>query len=153
MEHQTGFDKIKEVMTCTPVLALPDPSKPFVLETDASNFAVGAVLLQAGSDGMEHPVAFFSRKMLPAETNYPVHDKEILAIASTLKEWQHHLQNARHLVTIRSDHKSLEYFKSPQRLNQRQSRWHYELALYKFVIEYKRGQLNVIADLLSRDPA
>ena len=86
VEHQTAFDKIKEVMTCTLVLALPDPSKPFVLETDASNFAVGAVLLQTGIDGVEHPVAFFSRKMLPAETNYPVHDKEMLAIISALKE-------------------------------------------------------------------
>ena len=90
-EHQSAFEKIKEVMTCTPVLALPDPSKPFVLETDASNFAVGAVLLQAGVDGVEHPVAFFSRKMLPAENNYPVHDKEMLAIVSALKEWQHYL--------------------------------------------------------------
>ena len=130
VDQQTAFDKIKEVMTCTPVLAPPDPSKPFVLETDASHFAVGAVLLQEGPDGVEHPVAFFSRKMLPAETNYPVHNKEMLAIVSALKEWQHHLQNARHLVTICSDHKSLEYFKSPQRLNQRQSRWHYKLALY-----------------------
>lgn len=68
-------------MTCTPVLALPDPSKPFVLETDASNFAVGAVLLQVGVDGVEHPVAFFSRKMLPVKTNYPVcHDLGVVTL-------------------------------------------------------------------------
>ena len=91
VEHQISFDRIKEVLTCNPVLALPDPSKPFVLETDASNFALDAVLLQAGIDGVEHPVAFFYRKMLPAKTNYPVHDKGMLVIFSAVKKWQHHL--------------------------------------------------------------
>ena len=73
------------------MLALPNLDKPFIVETDASNFTVGAVLLQVGDDNLERPVAFFYRKMLPAETNYPVHDKEMLAIISTLKEWLHNL--------------------------------------------------------------
>ena len=80
-------------MVALPVLALPDLDKPFIVDANASDFAIGAVLLQVGDDNLEHPVAFFSRKMLPDETNYPVHNKEMLAIISTLKEWPHYLMN------------------------------------------------------------
>ena len=90
--------------------------------------------------------------MLLAETNYPVYNKEMLAIISTLKEWLHYLMNARYPVAIRSDHKSLEYFKLPQRLSQRQACWHHTLAHYQFKIEYKKGDLNHIANMLSCDP-
>ena len=86
-------------------MALPDPEKPFILKTDASNYVVGAILMQKDSEGVEHPVAFYSRNMLPAETNYLVHNKDMLAIVSLLKELQNHLQNACHTVTISSDHK------------------------------------------------
>ena len=75
----------------------------------------------------------------------------MLAIVKTLKEWQHYLQNARHPITICSEHKSLEFFKSPQRLNQRQARWHHFLSHFDFKIEYKHGNINFIADMLSRD--
>ena len=139
VSEENAFLEIKKIMVALPVLALPDSDKPFIVETDASDFAVRAVLLQVGDDNLEHPVAFFSRKMLPAETNYPVHNKEILAIISTLKEWPHYLMNAHYPVVIRSDHKSLEYFKLPQRLSQRQACWHHTLAHYQFKIEYKKG--------------
>ena len=152
VSEENTFLEIKKIMVALPVLALPNSDKPFIVETNASDFAVGAVLLQVGDDNLEHPVAFFSRKMLPAETNYPVHNKEMLAIISTLKEWPHYLMNACYPVVIRSDHKSLEYFKLPQRLSQRQARWHHTLAHYQFKIEYKKGDLNHIADMLSRDP-
>ena len=126
--EENAFLDIKKIMVASLVLALPNLDKPFIVETDASNFAVGAVLLQVGDDNLEHPVAFFSRKMLPAETNYPVHNKEMLAIISTLKEWPHYLMNACYPIVIRLDHKLLEYFKLPQRLSQRQARciipWH-----------------------------
>ena len=105
-----------------------------------------------GDDNLEHPVAFFSRKMLPDKTNYPVHDKEMLAIISTLKEWPHYLMNTRYPVFIRSDHKLLEYFKLPQRFIQRQACWHCTLAHYQFNIEYKKGDLNHIADMVSCNP-
>ena len=106
--EENAFLEIKKIMVASPVLALPNLDKPFIVETDASNFAVSAVLLQVGDDNLEHPVAFFSRKMLPAETNYPVHDKEMLAIISTLKEWPHYLMNSHYPVVIRLDHKLLE---------------------------------------------
>ena len=85
VSEENAFLEIKIIMVASPVLALPDLNKPFIVESNASDFAVGAVLLQVGDDNLEHPVAFFSRKMLPAETNYPVHNKEMLAIISTLK--------------------------------------------------------------------
>ena len=72
-------------MVALPVLALPNSDKPFIVETNASDFAIGAVLLQVGDDNLEHPVAFFSRKILLSETNYPVHNKEMLALISTLE--------------------------------------------------------------------
>lgn len=87
-------------MVASPVLALPDPTKPFIVKTNTSDFAVGAVLLQVGDNNLKHPVAFFSKKMLPAETNYLIHNKEMLAIISTLKEWPHYLINARYSVVI-----------------------------------------------------
>ena len=102
---------------------------------------------------MERPVCFFSRKMQPAETNYPIYDKELLGIVAALEEWQHYLLYARHQIIIRTDHKALEYHKAPHRMNQRQARWHIELSQYDFKIEYKPGKLNVLPDILSRDPA
>ena len=76
--------------------------------------------------------------MLLAETNYQVHNKEMLAIISTLKEWPHYLIIARYPVVIRLDHKLLEYFKLLQRLSQRQACWHHTLAHYYFKVEYKK---------------
>ena len=86
-DAENAFHTIKEMFISTPVLLMPDPSKEFFLETDASNFAVGAVLLQLGGDELLHPVAYFSQKHLPSEKNYPVHDKELLSILKALKHW------------------------------------------------------------------
>ena len=90
--------------------------------------------------------------MTPAETNYPIHDKELLTIVTTIGEWQHYLLYARHRVVLRTDHKALEYHKAPHKMNQRQARWHLELTQYDLSIEYKPGKLNVLPDILSRDP-
>ena len=86
---------------------LPDNTKQFVLECDASDFAIGAVLRQE-KDGFLHPVAYFSRKLNPAEINYHVFDKELLAIVHSLKHWRRFLEGATHPVLIRTDHKNLE---------------------------------------------
>jgi hypothetical protein len=71
--------------TSTPILIHPDPTKPFIVETDASDFALGAILSQFGIDGLLHPVAFYSRKLTSAEINYQVYDKELLAIITTFE--------------------------------------------------------------------
>ena len=86
-EHWKCFVTLRSALCETPVLKLPDFSKPIVVEPDASDLAVGAVLLQEYDDGF-HPVVYFSKKYLPAERNYMPHDKELLAIFKACMKWQ-----------------------------------------------------------------
>ena len=151
--QQSAFDSVKEILSKAPVLSHPNSTSPFILENDASNFAVGAVLLQADEKGVEKPVCYFSQKMTHAETNYPIYNMELLEIVAAFGEWQYYLLYARHMVTIRTDHKALEYHKAPQRMNQRQAHCHLELRQLDFKIEYKPGKLNILPNILSRDPS
>jgi len=96
---------------------MPDFSKPFCLETDASDYDYGAILSQQLDDGHWLPVTYMSKQMLPAECNYVIYDKELLAIIEALKLWRHYLEGSLHPVEIWSDHKNLEYFRSAQSLN------------------------------------
>ena len=146
-KQQEAFDSIKAAISTAPVLALPDPSLPFIVHTDASEFAIGAVLMQDQGKG-EQPIAFLSKKMLDAETRYPVHEQELLAIIHALNSWRHYLSGTK--FTIRTDHKSLEWFRTQPRLSGRQSRWIDTLANFDFNIEYMEGKRNVVADGLSR---
>jgi len=83
-------------LTNAPILIHPDPAKPFIVETDASDFALGAILSQSGIDGLLHLVAFYSRKLTSAEINYQVYDKELLAIITTFEQWRLYLTKAQH---------------------------------------------------------
>ena len=82
--EQTAFDALKEKLTSASVLLLPDPNKPFTITTDASDFAIGAVLTQDKGKG-EQPVAYESRKLSPAEQNYAVYEKKLLAIVHAIR--------------------------------------------------------------------
>ena len=108
-EAQKAFDILKEKLTTTPVLLLPDPTKPFVVTTDASDFAIGAVLTQNQGKG-EQPVAYESRKLSPAEQNYATHEKELLAIIHAIRTWRMYLEGQH--FTVVTDHASLEYIKT-----------------------------------------
>ena len=134
-----------------PILRHFDPSLQPIMETDASDFAIGAILSQRfPEDDKLHPTAFMSRKMQPAEINYEVHDKELLAIVAAFKEWKRYLEGAQHQVVIYTNHKNLEYFATTKTLNRRQARWAQELAAYDFKIVYRPGPQNGKADALSR---
>lgn len=146
-EQQQSFELLKQAIVEGPVLILPDPKLPFVVHTDASGYAVGAVLQQDQGHGLQ-PIAFLSKKMLPAETRYPVHEQELLAIITALGAWRHYLYGAKFVV--RTDHKSLEHFKTQPLLSGRQSRWKDIIANFDFAIEYVEGKTNVVADGLSR---
>ena len=87
-------------------MAQPDLSKPFVIETDASEWAIGLVLLQLGADGKLHPVAYDGRKLTGAELNYPVQEKELLAIKEALRLWDRYIENGTQ-TTVVTDHASL----------------------------------------------
>jgi ribonuclease HI len=147
--QQLAFVQLKRSLQEAPVLTLPDPARPFVVHCDASGYAVGAVLQQDRGKGLQ-PVAYMSRKMSGAETRYPVHEQELLAIIEALTAWRHHLQGAAHPVTVRTDHKSLEHFQTQPMLSGRQTRWLDTLALFDYRIEYVKGPDNSAADALSR---
>jgi hypothetical protein len=146
-QQQQAFEKLKAAIVNGPVLILPDPSRPFVVHTDASGFAVGAVLQQDQGRGLQ-PIAFMSKKMLDAETRYPTHEKELLAIMHALSTWRHYLSGAKFRVL--TDHKSLQFFKTQPVLSGRQARWADTIANFDFDIEYVKGEHNVVADGLSR---
>jgi hypothetical protein len=95
---QAIFDTLKMAFTSAPILIHLDPTKPFIVETDASDFALGAILSQFGIDGLLHPVAFYSRKLTSAKINYQVYDKELLAIITAFEQWRPYLAGAPHRV-------------------------------------------------------
>lgn len=150
IEQQKAFEKMKELMITAPILMIPDDRKTFIVNTDASDIGVGAVLQQVDSTGNLRPCAYFSKKLLPAETRYPTHDQEMLALILALKHWRHFLYRSPFI--IRTDHAALTHFHQQPHLNKRQLRWIETLADYNFTIEYQRGVTNVVADLLSRNP-
>jgi len=118
-DAQTAFNTLKQLFTTAPILRHFDPSLPNYLYTDASGFAISGILCQPHIGGQLHPVAFWSRKLAPAECNYDVHDREMLAIVSAFQHWRHYLEGAKHTVTVYSDHKNLEVFMSTKVLNRR----------------------------------
>jgi hypothetical protein len=147
--NQIAFDTLKKHFTEAPILRHFEPVWPVVIETDASDFAIGAVLSQV-IDGRLHPIAYHSRKMDKAEINYEIHDKEMLAVVSAFKEWRRYLEGAAHPISVYTDHKNLEYFTTTKILNRRQARWAQELAGYDFKIFYRPGSANGKPDALSR---
>jgi hypothetical protein len=143
---QGAMDFLKEKLSSAPILRSADHSLPFQVTTDASDYAVGAVLSQEG-----RPVAYESRQMSPAEKNYAVHEKELLAIVHALKTWRHYLEGQE--FDVITDHQSLRYLQTQDKLNRRQARWVELLQAYHFNILYKPGKTNVVADALSRQPS
>ena len=109
--HQLAFERLKQALTNAPVLHQPDPTKPYTIETDASDFALGYALMQQGDDELMHPVAFDGRKMHGAELKYPTHEKELLAIKEAIKKWKHYVENG-HKTVVLTHHDSLHYMNS-----------------------------------------
>ena len=147
--QQLAFIELKRALQSTPVLALPDPKLPFVVNCDASGYAVGAVLQQDRGAGLQ-PIAFLSKKLTGAESRYPVHEQELLAIITALTTWRHYLSGTSVPVRICTDHKSLIHFQTQPMISGRQTRWLETLADYDYVIEYVKGEENGVADALSR---
>ncbi len=148
--HQ-AFRTLKERFTTAPILHHPDPEQEFIVEVDTSSTGIGAVLSQCRGDQPKlYPCAFFSRKLNPAEQNYDVGNRELLAMKAAFEEWRHWLEGAKHPFTILTDHRNLEYLKSAKRLNHRQARWSLFFTRFNFKITYRPGSQNTKADALSR---
>ncbi|CEL56625.1 hypothetical protein RSOLAG1IB_07950 [Rhizoctonia solani AG-1 IB] len=111
---------------------------------------MGAVLSQRKDDGRLHPVAFMSASFSSAELNYDTHDKELLAIIRAFEHWRIFLEGTKHPVTVLTNHKNLEYWKSARTFNRRHVGWHLTLASYNFVIAYPPGKQSQKPDALSR---
>eukprot|EP00833_Pecoramyces_ruminatium_P006824 jgi/Orpsp1_1/1180856/evm.model.c7180000074882.1 len=137
-----AFIELKKRLTSSPVLQHPDITKPFIVECDSSNFAIGAVLSQKDEDNKLHPVAYFSRSLHDAELNYTITDKELLAIKDAFSTWRHLLLGARHKVTVYTDHKNLIYTLGGKVQNQRQHRWYLFFQEYDFELIYRKGTSN-----------
>ncbi|XP_042972946.1 uncharacterized protein LOC122304748, partial [Carya illinoinensis] len=141
--QENAFATIKERLCSAPVLALPDFNKAFEIECDASGIGIGAVLMQD-----RRPIAFFSEKLSGASLKYPTYDKELYALVRALETWQHYLW-PREFV-IHTDHESLKHLKGQGKLNKRHARWMEYIETFPYVIRYKQGKENIVADALSR---
>ena len=150
-KQQLAFLNLKKEFTTAPVLRMPDPTKQYRLECDASNYATGAVLSQKYDD-LWHPVAFQSKSFNETERNYEIHDKELAAIIRALEEWRHYMEGQGIPVEIWSDHKNLEYFMKAQNLTRREARWALFLSRFDFTLQHKPGKLSTKPDALSRRP-
>ena len=154
-EHQQAFQEAKEALTSAKVLMHYDPSKQLILSCDASPYGIGVVLSHKLDDGTEHPVAFTSRLLSPAEKNYAQLDKEGLAIVFGVRHFHHYLLGCR--FTIYSDHKPLQYLFSeskaiPTMASARIQRWALTLSANDYDIVFKPGTQHANADVLSRLP-
>lgn len=132
------------------MLTHPDPSCPYVLETDGSHYAIASVLYQELPDGKRGIIGFNSRSLRGPETNYTTTEKELLAIVHALQKFRLYLTNVP--FRIRTDHKALTFLKQCRFLNERLTRWVLFIQQFDFEISHIKGKDNVLADVLSRYP-
>jgi hypothetical protein len=150
-DNQTkAFAELKHRFATAPVLRLFDPAKPVIVETDASDYAIGACLNQEDEEGRQHPVMFHSRKLQDAELNYDVHDKELLAIVDAFKKWRVYLEGAIHTVQVYTDHKNPQSFLTTKGAQQATSQMGRRTWPLQVQDELSERSENARADALSR---
>ena len=150
--HQAAFEGIKQVVLSRECLTTVDheSGETIYVTTDASDSGTGAVL-SVGSDWKSaRPVAFESAQYNSAEKNYPVHERELLAIVRALKKWRVYLLGTH--FEVYTDHKTLKYIETQKDLSRRQARWAEFLSQYDYTLNYLKGEDNTVADALSRYP-
>ncbi|KAE8708434.1 cytochrome P450 78A7-like [Hibiscus syriacus] len=140
---QKAFEDLKAAVSQEPVLALPDFTMSFEVHTDASDFAIGEVLMQEG-----HLIAFESHKLNDTERRYTVQEKKMTTIIHCMQVWRHYLLGAH--FTIKTDNVATSYFQTHKKLSPKQARWQDFLDEFDYMLEYKPGKANVVADALSR---
>ena len=145
---EKAFRELKLLLCSSPILRSPDFTRQFILQTDASDRAIGTVLSQVDGEGEEHPVGYFSRKLLPREERYATVEKECLAIKLGIEAFRVYLLGRPFIV--QTDHRSLEWLHRLKENNARLSRWSLALQPYNFVVQHRAGVKNTNADALSR---
>ena len=147
---RSAFQSLKDSFSSAPILSHWQPDLQIVVETDASDYAIAAIISVIHSDGEIHPVAFLSRTLSASELNYDVHDKELLAIFEAFKHWRHYLEGSTFPIDVVTDHKNLEYFSTTKLLTRRQARWSEFLSTFNLVIRFRPGRLGGKPDALTR---
>ena len=148
--QQNTFEGLKREITSKGTLIIPQPNKPFRMETNTSDFAITAILSQEDDKGIWRLVAFISKSLNNAERNHEIYDKEMLAIMYGFYEWAHYLKGNDQITEVLTDHQNLTFFRKPQNLNRRQARWILDLQEYNFKITHRSGKSNTKADLWSQ---
>ncbi|GFY21582.1 retrovirus-related Pol polyprotein from transposon 17.6 [Trichonephila clavipes] len=146
-EQQESFETLKVRLMTPPILKQADGSKPFTIHTDASSYALGAVLLQ-GSGPDEHVIEYASRLMIPAERNYSTTEREALAVVWALEKFRGYVENQQ--IFLASDHQPLKWLLSIKSPSGRLARWALKIQSFNLKIDYTPGKANVVADMLSR---
>ena len=143
-----ALNHLKTALTSSTFLKIPDLDRPFIVTTDASHFALDAVLSQheTATNDTERLIAFVLRKSSPAKINYATHEKEILAVAHAIKKWSVYLEGNR--FTVITVHAALKCFQTQPTLSRRQARSSEFLLLFDFEIQYRQATLNIVADAL-----
>ncbi|KAJ4802427.1 polyprotein [Rhynchospora pubera] len=142
-QAQEAFGKLKRAMSSAPVLALPDFTQPFYIETDACDVGVGAVLSQGG-----RPIAYLSKSFGPKNRGKSTYEKELLAVLMAIDKWRHYLQGKQFI--IKTDHQSLKHLLEQKLTHQLQHKALTKFIGLDYIIEFKKGKANVVADALSR---
>lgn len=137
-----AFDKLKEAMVIAPVLAIPNFNQPFIVETDAFDSGVGAILMQR-----DQPVAYMSKALGPTHQKLSIYEKEFLALIMAVEKWRPYLQ--RQEFVIRIDHKSLSYLNEQNLHSEMQRKAMTKLMGLQFKVIYRNGKHNLAADALS----
>ena len=149
-KEKASFEALKAAFTTAPVLQYPNQDREFRLKTNASEFAVGGVISVKCDDGKFRPITYMSHSMTPPEQNYPIHNKEMLAIIKATEAWRHYLKATPYAFKIHMDHNNLLYFTKSQNLSKRQARWQQWMRRFLYQLIYKKGSQMHVADPLSR---
>ena len=147
---QEAFDKAKRILMDSPVLKAPDFDKPFKLYCDASDIGVGSVLVQDDSEGIEHPVCFYSKKLDKAQRNYSTIEKEALSLLLALKHFEVYVEGSGFPIKVYIDHNPLVFVHKMKSKNRRLLQWSLTLQEYNLDISHVKGKDNIVADALSR---
>lgn len=148
--EKASFQLLQDALSKAPVLVHADPANQYVIQTDASAFAIGGFLAQHQFDGSLRPIAYWSRKLNGAETRYSATERELLALVEAVDEWRVYIEGSPHPVLLRSDHRPLIWLNNKPELSSRLFRWIERLDGHSFRIEHVAGKVNSVADALSR---
>lgn len=138
-----AFQALKSALTQTPILALPNFQKLFIVETDASGTGLGAVLIQEG-----HPISYYSQVLGARNRLKSVYEKELMAIVLAVRKWRHYLLGRRFIII--TDQRSLKFIMEQREVGPEHQKWMYKILGFDFEIQYKPGPTNKVADALSR---